>query len=158
MKTDFAADLCPDVIRRTLNGDRVIDFSTLLLGESIGLDLFDTEFSATKQNIEYHFMVNDTMMLLTAREVASNFSNLRTSIVDVTRPAVDLSILLDMMNHVILRVGCLTSRGLKHALANTKSVRMKAGIFLPYGALTSILIMCCSKPHIVTIPTQGGPE
>lgn len=98
-------------------------------------------------------MVNDTMALLTAREVASNFSNLYTSIADVTRPAVDFSILLDNMNLVILRIGCVSSEDLKYAITNARSVLIKAGIFLPYKALTSILVIYCSKPYLLTLLT-----
>ncbi|GMF81424.1 unnamed protein product [Aspergillus oryzae] len=153
MKIDFAADLCPDVLRRTLNGVRVIEFSTLPFSESIRLDLLDSDLSTIKRNTEYHFMVNDTMALLTAREVASNFSNLYTSIADVTRPAVDFSILLDNMNLVILRIGCVSSEDLKYAITNARSVLIKAGIFLPYKALTSILVIYCSKPYLLTLLT-----
>ncbi|KOC07818.1 hypothetical protein AFLA70_62g003750 [Aspergillus flavus AF70] len=109
---------------------RVVEFSMLPFSESVGLDLFDTQLSTSKRDVEYHFQANNAATLFASQETASNFSSLYMSILKMTRPAVDLSVLPKKVNVMIIRIGNLLMYNLKHVADNVKSILDERGYFI----------------------------
>ncbi|PYI04018.1 putative PKS-like enzyme [Aspergillus sclerotiicarbonarius CBS 121057] len=120
---------------------KVVEFNMLPSAESVWLNSLDAKSPIIKGGVQHSLITKDAASLLASQGSVGNVSNVHMSMLDVTRPAVDMSALREM-DLAVLRVGQLSNAELANAVTNATAVLREGGYLLFVGSQADPATLC----------------